>query len=240
MPTRTGSRCAKAELAHRIRRIHHGHRLVVANASRSPRHRPRHASASRQPRPAEQRAAPGPSPGCWRSSVTDRTAISNAYDDVGSCGAESGPRTRRSSTRAVSSRRAILASLATMPGRAALPAGLARRPHQGLAGVGHGGDQGLCDVGQRRGHPGLRHPEHADDPGYSDDHRPRQTGSSQYKDRLHRGAGLRLPSRCGLTTYYQRSQLGHQTEAGVSASRSRSAVELFDRRCRTASIGCRW
>jgi len=54
------------------------------------------------------------------SSVTDRTAINNAYNDVYSCG----PNLHGDAavfTRAVSSRRALLASLATMPGQAALP-----------------------------------------------------------------------------------------------------------------------
>jgi hypothetical protein len=57
------------------------------------------------------------------SSVTDRTAINNAYNDVYSCG----PNLDGDAavfTRAVSSRRALLASLATMPGRAALPPAL--------------------------------------------------------------------------------------------------------------------
>jgi hypothetical protein len=61
--------------------------------------------------------------GLLASSVTDRTAINNAYNDVYSCG----PNLDGDAavfTRAVSSRRALLASLATMPGRAALPPAL--------------------------------------------------------------------------------------------------------------------
>ena len=57
------------------------------------------------------------------SSVTDRTAINNAYNDVYRCG----PNLDGDAavfTRAVSSRRALLASLASMPGRAALPPAL--------------------------------------------------------------------------------------------------------------------
>jgi hypothetical protein len=61
--------------------------------------------------------------GMLASSVTDRTAINNAYNDVYDCG----PSLHGDAavfTRAVSSRRALLASLATMPGRAALPPAL--------------------------------------------------------------------------------------------------------------------
>jgi hypothetical protein len=61
--------------------------------------------------------------GMLASSVTDRTAINNAYNDVYSCG----PNLDGDGavfTSAVSSRRALLASLATMPGRAALPPAL--------------------------------------------------------------------------------------------------------------------
>ena len=71
---------------------------------------------------AEQEAASTVA-GLLASSVTDRTAINNAYNDVYNCG----PGLHGDAavfTRAVSSRRALLASLATMPGRAALPPAL--------------------------------------------------------------------------------------------------------------------
>jgi hypothetical protein len=71
---------------------------------------------------AEQQAASTVA-GMLASSVTDRTAINNAYNDVYNCG----PSLHGDAavfTRAVSSRRALLASLATMPGRAALPPAL--------------------------------------------------------------------------------------------------------------------
>jgi hypothetical protein len=61
--------------------------------------------------------------GMLASSVTDRTAIDSAYTDVDRCG----PNLDRDAavfTRAASSRRALLASLATMPGRSALPPAL--------------------------------------------------------------------------------------------------------------------
>jgi zinc-ribbon domain len=61
--------------------------------------------------------------GMLASSVTDRTAINDAYDDVYGCG----PNLHGDAavfTRAASSRRALLARLATMPGRAALPPAL--------------------------------------------------------------------------------------------------------------------
>jgi hypothetical protein len=61
--------------------------------------------------------------GMLASSVTDRTAINDAYNDVYGCG----PNLHGDAavfTRAVGSRRALLASLATMPGRSALPPAL--------------------------------------------------------------------------------------------------------------------
>jgi hypothetical protein len=61
--------------------------------------------------------------GMLASSVTDRTAINDAYNDVYSCG----PNLHGDAavfTRAVSSRRTLLASLAAMPGRSALPPAL--------------------------------------------------------------------------------------------------------------------
>jgi hypothetical protein len=61
--------------------------------------------------------------GMLASSVTDRTAINNAYNDVYGCG----PNLHSDAavfTGAVSSRRALLATLATMPGRSALPPAL--------------------------------------------------------------------------------------------------------------------
>ena len=71
---------------------------------------------------AEQQAASNVA-GMLASSVTDRTAINDAYNDVYGCG----PNLHGDAavfTRAVSSRRALLASLATMPGRSALPPAL--------------------------------------------------------------------------------------------------------------------
>jgi hypothetical protein len=61
--------------------------------------------------------------GMLASSVSDRTAIDDAYNDVDSCG----PNLNGDAavfTRAASSRRAMLASLDSMPGRSALPAAL--------------------------------------------------------------------------------------------------------------------
>jgi hypothetical protein len=61
--------------------------------------------------------------GMLASSVTDRTAIDSAFDDVDSCG----PNLVGDAAvfnGAASSRRALLASLATMPGRSALPPAL--------------------------------------------------------------------------------------------------------------------
>jgi hypothetical protein len=61
--------------------------------------------------------------GMLASSVADRTAIDNAYNDVDGCG----PNLDSDAavfTRAANSRRAMLASLASMPGRSALPPAL--------------------------------------------------------------------------------------------------------------------
>jgi hypothetical protein len=61
--------------------------------------------------------------GMLASSVADRTAIDDAYNDVDSCG----PNLDGDAavfTRAANSRRAMLASLASMPGRSALPPAL--------------------------------------------------------------------------------------------------------------------
>jgi hypothetical protein len=61
--------------------------------------------------------------GMLASSVADRTAIDNAYTDVDRCG----PNLDSDAAvfnRAASSRRALLASLASLPGRAALPPAL--------------------------------------------------------------------------------------------------------------------
>jgi hypothetical protein len=57
------------------------------------------------------------------SSVSDRTAIDNAYGDVMSCGPNLGS-DASVFTRAASSRRGMLASLGSMPGRSALPPAL--------------------------------------------------------------------------------------------------------------------
>jgi len=61
--------------------------------------------------------------GMLASSVSDRTAIDNAYNDVDSCGPDLNS-DAAVFTRAVSSRRAMLANLNGMPGRSALPAAL--------------------------------------------------------------------------------------------------------------------
>ena len=81
------------------------------------------ASASVSSAAASERQAASSVAGMLASSVTDRTAINNAYNDVYRCG----PNLDGDAavfTRAVSSRRALLASLATMQGRAALPPAL--------------------------------------------------------------------------------------------------------------------
>jgi hypothetical protein len=88
-----------------------------ASASSSPS---ASASASVSSTAVTEKQAASTVAGMLASSVTDRTAINNAYDDVDGCG----PNLDGDAAifnRAVSSRRSLLASLATMPGRAALP-----------------------------------------------------------------------------------------------------------------------
>jgi hypothetical protein len=78
------------------------------------------ASASVSSTAVTEKQAASSVAGMLASSVTDRTAINNAYNDVYGCG----PNLDGDAavfTRAVSSRRVLLASLSTMPGRAALP-----------------------------------------------------------------------------------------------------------------------
>lgn len=90
----------------------------AASASRS-------ASASASSTAVTEHQAATTVAGMLASSVSDRTAIDDAYDDVDSCG----PNLNSDAavfTRAASSRRAMLASLDSMPGRSALPAALVR------------------------------------------------------------------------------------------------------------------
>jgi len=80
-------------------------------------------SASVSPTAVTEQQAASTMAGMLASSVTDRTAINDAYNDVDRCG----PNLHGDAavfTRAVASRRALLTSLATMPGRAALPPAL--------------------------------------------------------------------------------------------------------------------
>jgi hypothetical protein len=83
------------------------------------------ASASVSPTPAtgtEKQAATGVA-GMLTQSVSDRSVINNAYNDVDRCG----PNLTSDAgvfTRAANSRTAILANLAAMPGRSALPPAL--------------------------------------------------------------------------------------------------------------------
>jgi hypothetical protein len=80
-------------------------------------------SASPSPTPVTEQQAASSVASMLSSSVADRTSIDDAYNDVDNCGpnlnADPGV-----FTRAANSRRAILASLTTMPGRSALPPAL--------------------------------------------------------------------------------------------------------------------
>jgi hypothetical protein len=80
-------------------------------------------AASVSPRAVTERQAASAVAGMLASSVADRTAIDSAYSDVDDCG----PNLDGDAaifTRAANSRHAMLASLATMPGRSALPPAL--------------------------------------------------------------------------------------------------------------------
>jgi hypothetical protein len=94
---------------------------TTAPASAAARRGPAARSASSAP-VTEQQAASTVA-GMLTSSVADRTAIDNAYNDVDGCGPNLGG-DAAVFTRAASSRRAMLARLASMPGRAALPPAL--------------------------------------------------------------------------------------------------------------------
>jgi len=81
------------------------------------------ASASASSTAVTEQQAASTVAGLLASSVTDRTAIDNAYNDVDGCG----PNLDSDAavfTRAASSRHVMLASLASMPGRPALPPAL--------------------------------------------------------------------------------------------------------------------
>ena len=89
-----------------------------ASASASPT-----ASASVSSTAVTEQQAASNVAGMLASSVSDRTAIDNAYSDVMSCGPDLSS-DAAVFTRAASSRRAMLASLDSMPGRSALPPAL--------------------------------------------------------------------------------------------------------------------
>ena len=91
---------------------------ATESASRTPS-----GTASASSAAVSERQAASTVAGMLASSVADRTAIDNAYDDVDRCG----PNLDGDAavfTRAASSRRAMLAGLASLPGRSALPPAL--------------------------------------------------------------------------------------------------------------------
>jgi hypothetical protein len=81
------------------------------------------AAASVSPTAVTEQQAASTVAGMLANSVADRTAIDSAYNDVDSCG-PSLDSDAAVFTRAANSRRALLASLAAMPGRSALPPAL--------------------------------------------------------------------------------------------------------------------
>jgi len=136
--------------------------------------------------------------GMLASSVTDRTAINNAYNDVYSCGSNLDG-DAAVFTRAVSSRRALLASLATMPGRAALPPTLlsdltnawqaSMAADQGFATWAHDEVTQGCVAGDTR------------DPGYQTTVAP-DNEATEYKTDFT-AAWNPIAAHYGLTTYQQ-------------------------------------
>jgi hypothetical protein len=96
---------------------------VPASSSASAASASASASASVSSTAVTEQQAASTVAGMLASSVADRTAIDTAYNDVDSCG----PNLDSDAavfTRAASSRSALLASLAAMPGRSALPPAL--------------------------------------------------------------------------------------------------------------------
>ena len=156
------------------------------------------ASASDSSTAVTEKQAASTVAGMLVSSVTDRTAINNAYDDVYRCG----PNLDGDAavfTRAVSSRRALLASLATMQGRATLPPALlsdltmawqaSMAADQGLATWAHDEVTRGCVAGDTK------------DPGYRTTIAP-DNEATEYKTDFT-AAWNPIAARYGLTTYQQ-------------------------------------
>jgi hypothetical protein len=139
--------------------------------------------------------------GMLASSVTDRTAIDSAFDDVDSCG----PNLDGDAAvfnGAASSRRALLTSLATMPGRSALPAALvgdlAKAWQASIA-----ADQGFATWANDEVSEGCVKDD-TNDPGYRASIAP-DSVATEYKTDFA-AEWNPIATRYGLTTY-QQSQL---------------------------------
>jgi hypothetical protein len=159
---------------------------------------PASASASVSSTAVTEKQAASTVAGMLASSVTDRTTINNAYNDVYSCG----PNLDGDAavfTRAVSSRRALLASLGTMPGRAALPPALlsdltrawqaSMAADQGFATWAHDEVTQGCAAGDTK------------DPGYQTTITP-DNEATEYKTDFT-AAWNPIAAQYGLTTYQQ-------------------------------------
>jgi hypothetical protein len=136
--------------------------------------------------------------GMLGSSVADRTAIDNAYNDVDSCG----PNLDSDAavfTRAANSRRALLASLASLPGRSALPpallSDLANAWQASIA-----ADQGFATWANDEVTQGCV-PDDTNDPGYQATITP-DNQATQYKTAFV-AQWNPIASNYGLTTYQQ-------------------------------------
>jgi len=132
------------------------------------------------------------------SSVADRSSIDNAYNDVGSCGpnlnADPGV-----FTRAANSRRAILASLITMPGRSALPPALVSDLTQAWQ-ASIAADQGFARWANDEITQGCVASD-TNDPGYQSTVTP-DNEATQYKTDFT-AQWNPIAARYGLTTYQQ-------------------------------------
>jgi len=155
-------------------------------------------SASVSSTAVSERQAASTVAGMLASSVTDRTAINNAYNDVYRC-VPNLDGDAAVFTRAVSSRQALLASLATMQGRAALPPALltdltmawqaSMAADQGLATWAHDEVTRGCVAGDTK------------DPGYRTTIAP-DNEATEYKTDFT-AAWNPIAARYGLTTYQQ-------------------------------------
>ena len=159
---------------------------------------PSSASASAPPSAVTEQRAASAVAGMLASSVADRTAIDNAYNDVDSCGPNLGS-DAAVFTRAANSRRTMLASLASMPGRSALPPALLSNLANAWQ-ASMSADQGFATWANDEATQGCV-PDDTNDPGYRATITP-DNEATQYKTAFA-AQWNPIATRYGLTTYQQ-------------------------------------